>query len=235
MNKQTMEKQSFRDKHGDLEVHSVFPTIQGEGPFAGRPAIFVRLAGCNLQCTFCDTDYTSKRALCSVETLYNRISAFQPSDEGYKPLVVITGGEPFRQYITPLVWKLISKGYLVQIETNGTLYVPGPWDDPNVTIVCSPKTSKLNQELKSYIHSYKYVVKDGDVDSDGLPFWSLGHSRTGDRVARPHLDFRGNVYVQPMDEHDSDRNHLNLQVAMETCLKHGYTLCLQIHKIIGVE
>ena len=62
MNQQAPEKQQLRGD-GLLAVHSIFYTIQGEGPFAGETAVFVRLAGCNLQCPLCDTDYTSDRRM----------------------------------------------------------------------------------------------------------------------------------------------------------------------------
>ena len=71
-NSQPIEKRS-RDADV-LEVHSIFYTLQGEGPFCGSPAIFIRLAGCNLQCPGCDTDYTSKREHLSPETIVKRLN-----------------------------------------------------------------------------------------------------------------------------------------------------------------
>lgn len=99
-----------------LDVIDVWNTIQGEGPFAGCPATFVRLAGCNLKCTLCDTDYTSKRRVMSLLELVTWIRTLCASD-----LVVITGGEPFRQNVNKLVEVLLGYGYKVQVETNGTL------------------------------------------------------------------------------------------------------------------
>ena len=117
VNKQPAEKQHLTDF--TVEVHSIFDTIQGEGPFAGSPAVFIRLTGCNLQCQFCDTEYTSVReAITPVEAL-NRVKAAH--GDSPRGLVVLTGGEPFRQNISPLCAALLHAGYHVQIETNGTM------------------------------------------------------------------------------------------------------------------
>src|SRR5262245_19999182 len=117
MNQQPIEK---RVKQGTpLQVHSIFNTIQAEGPFCGTPASFVRLAVCALQCPACDTDYTSFRANMQTSLILEEIQRFRSHG-----LVVITGGEPFRQDLGPLIDKLVKAGYYVQIETNGSLPPP---------------------------------------------------------------------------------------------------------------
>ncbi len=235
MNTQPILKQSL-SHDGSLSVHSIFRTIQGEGPFAGSPAIFVRLHGCNLQCPLCDTDYT-------VNPL-TTISAFKLTTAvikvlGEVTLVVITGGEPFRQNLTPFVKGLLGLGVRVQVETNGTLFLPrGNGGDPGfpygkVTIVCSPKTGKVNKYLAPHIDAYKYVLSAGSVDRiDGLPLRALEHS-AHNKVAKPHGGVP--VYVQPADEGDEEINKRNLEAAIDSCMVFGYTLCIQIHKIIGME
>lgn len=232
MNTQPIEKQT--DALGALQVHSIFPTIQGEGPFVGRPAIFIRLAGCNLQCPLCDTEYTRGRRIMGAEEIVDAVNGHH--DLLKHPLVVITGGEPFRQNITDLVMRLREAKYDVQIETNGTLYLQDfPYE--LATIVCSPKAGKINHRLlrrPGAIDAFKYVVRWGEIDTDGLPFEALHHPASP-RVTRPPIGFTGPVYVQPVDEKNDKLNALNLQAAVDSCMTHGYILGVQLHKIIGKE
>lgn len=213
-----------------LDIQEVFPTIQGEGPLAGLRAVFIRLAGCNLQCPGCDTDYTSARKPWSLPDI---LSAVNDLAWGDGSLVVITGGEPFRQPIAPLVRLLRLVGYNIQIETNGTLYLPGfPYAD--VTIVCSPKAGRVAGALWPHITALKYVVETSDVSADdGLPLHALRHP-CRPFVARPPEDWNGHVYVQPMDTGDADANARNMHECVRLCMKYGYRLGTQIHKIVGV-
>lgn len=231
INSQPVEKQKLRED-GLLEVHSIFYTIQGEGPFAGVPAVFVRLAGCNLQCPMCDTDYTSDRRMVGPMGLVELVDAVN----GKASLVVITGGEPFRQNITPAVNALLDADFRVQIETNGTLYLADfPYD--RATVVCSPKAGQLNHRLaehKGAVTAFKYVLRHGNLAPDGLPVHALAHP-AAPQVARPPSDFEGAIFVQPVDEQDAETNAKNLSATVESALAHGYILGLQIHKLIGKE
>lgn len=214
-----------------LEVVSVFDTIQGEGPFAGTPAIFVRLAGCNLQCPFCDTDYTSVRLCRSSKELAEQIFNLQVAtgrERDEHPLAVLTGGEPFRQDIAELVTMLLLAGWKVQIETNGTLYYSLPWTHPRLCIVCSPKAPRIHLRLHGHITAMKYVVAHGRVDSmDGLPTQVLGAEHS---IARPPAGFTGDIFIQPMDSGDPARNAQNLDAALYSCRSFGYRISLQLHK-----
>ena len=236
MNKQQPQKPDYRTD-GALEVHSIFSTIQGEGPFVGQRATFIRLAGCNLQCPQCDTEYlVSKhpdidteypgKYLQEVTHILDEVVIY-PND-----LVVITGGEPFRQNLLPLVVALLDANFIVQIETNGTLYQDLPYQA--ITVVCSPKTGSINKDLLPHIAALKYVVSSDDVaKEDGLPNHALGHPAMP-RLARPPEGFEGYVYIQPADEKDEEKNQWNLEAAVHSTLKFGYILCLQVHKIAGV-
>jgi len=246
-NSQPIEKQ-VHDNGYILRVFKIWYTIQGEGPFAGDPAVFVRLAGCNLQCKFCDTDYSSVSQEMTIPEITKQINGewlkarckglwfAEQTARGAYPLVVLTGGEPFRQNITDLANHLQREGYRVQIETNGTLALPQmpTW----ATIVCSPKTPIIHRDLIPHISAFKYVIENGKVsDTDGLPLSVLGEDR---RPARPPKDWKprfnnGGIYVQPMDSDDPVLNKLHTEEAVRSCMRFGYTLCLQTHKIAGLE
>jgi 7-carboxy-7-deazaguanine synthase len=99
-----------------LKVNEIFHSIQGESSFSGIPFVFVRLTGCNLRCSYCDTKYAYEEGKeLSVEQILKRIGKYKCS------YVEITGGEPLLQEETPfLVNSLINKGFTVLVETNGT-------------------------------------------------------------------------------------------------------------------
>lgn len=227
-NQQKAEKAILSDSNY-IEVVDIFKTLQGEGPFAGQRAIFIRLAGCNLQCPGCDTDYTSNREKYHVSDIIELIA--EKADAPY--LIVITGGEPFRQNITTLANTLLEAGYSVQVETNGTLR-PSPNFPDDAVIVCSPKGSKINKELIPKLDALKYVLNWASIGSDGLPLKVL-ESPNCKMVARPPSSFNGPIYLQPMDSHNIAENQRNLAATVKSCLEHGYILNLQIHKIAGVE
>jgi len=177
-----------------LKVNEIFgPTIQGEGPSAGRPALFVRLANCNLSCTWCDTKYTwdwknydFKKEIHSLEEIevVSKLKELQ-GEERDPELIVITGGEPLLQQETGLVhlfqllWSTFGR-IRIEIETAGTL-APGL----TVRLVdlhynVSPKlehsgndSRRYNREaLESFVQmagwgraSFKFVVQNkADLD-----------------------------------------------------------------------
>ncbi|MGH9549877.1 MAG: 7-carboxy-7-deazaguanine synthase QueE, partial [Terriglobales bacterium] len=163
-----------------LHVQEVFYTLQGEGTFSGRPALFIRLSGCNLSCYWCDTDFESSKWQPSLDELLREAKSLVPP---HCNLAVISGGEPFRQNIGPLVQTLLAENFIVQIETNGTLWTDLPEDD-RINIVCSPKTAYVHPEIYRRAHSFKYVVAAGAVDSaDGLPGVSAQQPGVECRVA----------------------------------------------------
>ena len=212
-------------------MHHFFHSVQGEGIFAGVPAVFIRLAGCNLQCPFCDETYADRRTLMNPhEVLASVNDHASPSTK----LVVISGGEPLRQNLEEVVALLQLDDYHVQIETNGTLSNP-EYVMSSCTVICSPKTGKLNKRLAPHVDAFKYVVHADSVDKeDGLPIKALDHSN-GSRVARPPESFEGTVFVQPIDVHDDAENARHTQAAIDSCLNYGHTLCLQTHKLVGLE
>lgn len=245
LNTQKPEKRVESDGR-ELSVHSIFHTIQGEGPFCGTPAVFVRLAGCNLQCPQCDTNYTTGRKMMKTHEILREVLNLT---EGLNKtrLVVITGGEPFRQELSNLFDLLFCTEFFVQVESNGTLAPPeepentdldhwfynhNAWERNGVYIVCSPKAGKVHPKIHQHCCAYKYVGGRHNLSKeDGLPLRPLEHP-SAKGVPRPKGD--KDIYLQPTDEQDETRNAFNLKACVESCLKHGYILQLQIHKLIGV-
>lgn len=112
-------------------ITEIFKSIQGEGTRAGLPCIFVRLTGCNLRCTWCDTAYAFHGGTkMSVEEVLSRVDELAGRDpsadrlQAKVPLVELTGGEPLLQEeIYPLAEKLLGAGYTVMIETSGERHI----------------------------------------------------------------------------------------------------------------
>ncbi|MCB5234466.1 MAG: radical SAM protein [Candidatus Cloacimonetes bacterium] len=100
-----------------MEVCEIFYSIQGESSYSGMPCIFVRLAGCNLDCNYCDTRYShTEGEMMDIERILKEISHFPTK------LLEITGGEPLIQEASiPLMQDLLAKGYKLLLETNGSV------------------------------------------------------------------------------------------------------------------
>jgi 7-carboxy-7-deazaguanine synthase len=217
-----------------LDVHSIFYTIQGEGPLSGLRATFVRLAGCNLQCPGCDTEYTQGRRPMSVNAIVNEIR--NKHDLGKCNPVIITGGEPLRQPIGPLVDILLFTGREVQIESNG---VCAPdiklfnllWNNhKGLHLVVSPKTKKIHPQCHDLATTFKYVLNAEQVsEEDGLPTIALDHE-AGKGVARPRPG--APVYLSPMDDGNDELNRQNRLAVARSCMRYGYRAGLQVHKYL---
>lgn len=219
-----------------LAVQSVFKTIQGEGPLAGVPAIFIRLAGCNLRCTFCDTDFESGIAnLMDVEEIIE--STIEQASDTEIRLIVITGGEPLRQNIVPLIENLLIDFEHVQLETAGTLWIndlTSLVQLGQVSIVCSPKTSSVNGQVILNCDNWKYIIKHCESDDrDGLPITSTQGTNKKLKLFVPLMK-KDTIWVQPCDEYDEEKNKLNIEETIRVAMKYGYHFSFQIHKAVGL-
>jgi 7-carboxy-7-deazaguanine synthase len=189
-----------------LQVTEIFYSIQGEGTWTGTPAVFVRLAGCNLACDFCDTDYALKR-LMSVDEI---VRAVRDLGSGC-PMVVLTGGEPFAQSETSaLIEALRRDGRRVHVESNGTIFTPLPDD---VWLCVSPK-ERVDPRMAARADEAKLVV-DGSVPENHLPLFS----------GLP------TILLQP--EGNKERN-VAIALAYAKAHPSRFRLSLQTHKFIGV-
>jgi 7-carboxy-7-deazaguanine synthase len=108
-----------------MVITEIFKSIQGEGTHAGLPCIFVRLTGCNLRCTWCDTAYAFHGGTKhSVDEVMEKVRGLSENSMSRTKLVEITGGEPLLQPETPaLAESLLAEGYKVMIETSGERFV----------------------------------------------------------------------------------------------------------------
>ncbi|MDX1916854.1 MAG: 7-carboxy-7-deazaguanine synthase QueE [Rickettsiaceae bacterium] len=216
----TNPKRSIEVSSGQiLKVQDIFLTIQGEGPLAGRGAVFIRLGGCNLACKFCDTEFESFYEA-NIDEIVNQV--VEKTQFNSVRLIIITGGEPFRQSINFLCEELLKLGYTIQIETNGTIYQKIP---SNVTIVCSPKSSNgkyhhVRPEILEHLIAYKFLISSNLEAYKKVPDWEFGDIP---------------VYIQPIDEYSTDINKKNNMLAVDISIEKGYILSSQMHKIIGIK
>lgn len=189
-----------------LQMSEVFYSIQGEGIWTGTPAVFVRLAGCNLACDFCDTDYSTK-FFARVEEVVAKVREVAADC----PMVVLTGGEPLAQAETPaLIEALRRDGRRVHIESNGTIFAELPQD---VWLCVSPK-ERVDARMAERANEAKLIVDE--------------------RVPEEHLALfadRPTILLQP-----EGNKPANVAVALAYAKAHPqrFRLSLQTHKFIGV-
>lgn len=227
-----------------LAVEDIFYTIQGEGPYSGMPALFIRMSGCNLACTFCDTEFEKYAE--KPKTLGEVLEYIGHFSEQQRRLVVLTGGEPMRQDVEGLIVGLLMMGTkIVQIETAGTVWqrqLLGFIQDGHVVLVVSPKTTSINATVALHSRHFKYIIKAGEQSlDDGLPNRGTQPHNLGEiqRIWRPDpgtalWGVPPTIWVSPCDEYDAARNKLNMELCKNLALIYGYRISLQTHKILGV-
>lgn len=185
---------------GHLLVTSIFYTIQGEGPFAGMPAIFLRLAKCQLACSFCDT-YFDKGDWLTPSDIYNRImeclEPYKMATEAHlgTMLCVVTGGEPMLQANIKYLRALLEAFKVAQIESNGLLLQEEIWDSKRVHLVVSPKAingkyGKLPAATLWRTHCLKFVMNTLPP-YHVVPAWAFEWQ----------ADTGRDIYVSPMAEY----------------------------------
>lgn len=237
-------------KADQVRVTKVFPTLQGEGPFAGRPSTFVRLAGCNRgdkrECEFCDTqfDYDQGKDM----TFFDIHALLGPESN----LVVITGGEPMMQdNLTAFVHYLYRNRYEVQIESNGDRLSKGFLTDfrcEDAHLVVSPKVMKdgtyheLHEVVKYRLNTLKVLV-DARKESPyhKLPAY-LGSDVPKEKIWLSPLA----VYSRPEEPGevasfwtpglvDAQLTRDNYAYAARMCMALGYRLSVQTHLLIDQQ
>jgi 7-carboxy-7-deazaguanine synthase len=140
-----------------LKINEIFKSIQGESTYAGLPCTFVRLAGCNLRCTYCDTNYAYYNGKeLSDEEIVSKI------DEYGVKCVEFTGGEPLLQEETPqMIKNLLDKGYNVLIETNGSICIGCL--DKRLNIIMDYKTPKSGMSDRMRPKNFDFLKKTDQI------------------------------------------------------------------------
>ncbi len=199
-------------KTGRLPLVEIFYSLQGEGLRTGQATVFVRLAGCNLACEFCDTDFRV-RVTYAVTELVDEIAQVG----GDCRWVCFTGGEPTIHDLQPVCDALHARGYQLQIETNGTRPQP-EWQIDHVTVSPKqPQGGRLHPWYESHATEFKYVVDSPD-DLDRARQGVIAHGRT--------------TFLQP--------NALN-PAAIDLCINAVkaaptlFRLSLQTHKFLQIR
>lgn len=210
-------------------VKEIYYTLQGEGAQTGRPAVFLRFAGCNLWsgrevhraeaiCRFCDTDFVGTDGqgggkFETAEDLAEAVRRAWPQGSvSASPYVVCTGGEPLLQLDSPAIEALHSAGFEVGVESNGTLAAPEGID----WLCISPKGRA--PVLQTSGDELKLVYPQVEPEAQPGSF--------------ARMRFR-HFFLQPLDSPD---RVTNTRCAIDYCLRHPqWKLSLQTHKIIGID
>tara|TARA_B110000881_G_C18601865_1_gene535990 strand:+ start:1225 stop:1914 length:690 start_codon:yes stop_codon:yes gene_type:complete len=219
------------------KINELFETIQGEGAYTGQPSIFIRLQGCPVACSWCDTKHTweidldkkitpalmqSKKeeteqwAEMSIEQILSLII-----EQGYQAKhIVITGGEPCMVDLTPLCLGLEGKGFSCQIETSGTFEIH---TSSACWVTVSPKVNmkggfKILNSAMQRANEIKHPVAT-EQHVDDLK-----------RLLTEHHIVDTPIYLQPISQ-----KKRATELAIKTCIENNWRLSVQVHKYIGIE
>lgn len=209
-------------------VKEMFLTLQGEGMQAGRRAVFLRFAGCNLWsgreadrataiCQFCDTDFVgidgeNGGRFTTPESLADAVTQLWGDEPGQR-FVVVTGGEPMLQLDTALIDALHAQGIEIAVESNGTIAAT-----PGIDWVCiSPKGG--SEVVQRQGDELKLVWPQQGLDPAELLTWDFGE-----------------YLVQPMDSGSAEANAANRDAAIALVLADSrWRLSIQTHKLLGLK
>lgn len=193
-------------------VNEIFYSLQGEGRYTGRAAVFVRFSGCNLHCPFCDTDFKAYQKMTAADIIAE-VSRWK--DCGF---VVLTGGEPSLQVDSALVSALHEAGFYIAIETNGTGTLPADID----WVTLSPKNCFVD-------HAPSLAIKKADEVK--VVFDGIHDPTTYSKLCSTHY-----LNLQPCDTGNEARNREVTSKCVEYIKRHPqWRLSLQTHKLIHIQ
>ena len=192
-----------------MRINEIFYSLQGEGHYTGKAAIFVRLSGCNLRCNFCDTRHETYREYTDKEIL-NDIARYPTRH------LIFTGGEPALQLSATTISFFKKYGYYIQVETNGTHELPAGID----WITCSPKFEFCRQAevCLQHINELKVV-----------------YNGTNNMTVYDNIEAE-TYALQPCDTGNAIRNNLIIKQTIDYILNHPkWQLSLQTHKSLHIR
>lgn len=194
-------------------VMEMFYSIQGEGRYQGQAAYFIRLAGCDVGCVWCDVKESWDKNAHAVLTVDEMVQQVQLSNT---EIIIITGGEPLQQDCRAITEALKEKGYRVHVETSGAYPLTGTWD----WICVSPK--KFKPPLAEVLHKANELKVVVFNNSDFL--WADQHAEG--------VTTSCELYLQP--EWSKEKTMLP-QILEKIQVTPKWKLSLQIHKYLGVR
>ena len=219
------------------KINELFETIQGEGSFTGKPSIFIRLQGCPVGCSWCDTKHTwivdladevskdtmltksqetSKWAGLDITQILSLIT-----DRGYQAKhIVITGGEPCMVNLTPLCDAFDKLGFSTQVETSGTFEV---LVSASCWVTVSPKVN-----MRGGYPILSSAMQRADEIKH--PVATEQHVEDLKELLAEHSLNNKLVYLQPISQKGKAT-----QLAIKACIANNWRLSVQVHKYIGIE
>jgi 7-carboxy-7-deazaguanine synthase len=219
------------------KINELFETIQGEGAFTGQPSIFIRLQGCPVACSWCDTKHTwdinledeiKSSAMLNKTEETQAWSALSVSDiiavfiaQGFQAKhIVITGGEPAMVDLLPLCLALEEQGFSCQLETSGTfeLYV-----SEKCWVTVSPKVNMKG----GYKILNSAMIRANEIKH---PVATEQHVDDLKALLLEHNIIDTQVYLQPISQKERAT-----ALAIKTCIENNWRLSVQVHKYLGIE
>jgi len=219
------------------KINEFFETIQGEGSFTGQPSIFIRLQGCPVGCSWCDTKHTWEIELSEQVTAQSMIAKKQETpqwanltapqllnlvkEQGYQAKhIVITGGEPCMVDLTPLCEVFEQQGYSCQIETSGTFEII---TTKQCWVTVSPKVNMrggyeiLDSAMQRANEIKHPVATEQHVDDLHALLVKYNIENTA-------------IYIQPISQ-----KKRATELAIASCIANNWRLSVQVHKYLGIE
>ncbi|MQL56191.1 7-carboxy-7-deazaguanine synthase QueE [Acidianus ambivalens] len=202
-----------------LPISEIFVSLQGEGPFSGRRALFIRFFGCNLRCSWCDTKYS----------YYGKPKVLTDLDV-FDDFIILTGGEPtlYQDILRNFLTKAKSRGSEILVETNGTVLLKDHFVDYVDYFSISPKLSNAGVKYKVEIVK-KNVEKLMDEEKFYYLKFPVMWEDDLDEV-RKMVEYLGveksKVWLQPI-------NNERIDYWWDVVVKEGYNLSIQLHKFVS--